>query len=127
MPEEAKLAPIEVIGGQGKTIGATTWVEQVVQTEKNARAEIHAKMQEGEAGMRNRVDELLIPKGTEITLKYELSEILYAPVKEGDCIGKISYMLGEEVLKECLLTAGRTVEKIDYRWCFRQVSNLLWL
>lgn len=110
MPEKERLVPIEVAGGQGKQIGGKTWVPPVVKEKEE-----------------NGLGELLIEKGQEVTLRYELPEILYAPVKEGACIGKISYMLDGEVLKECLITAGCEIEKIDYPWCLKQIVKLFWL
>lgn len=110
LPDEAKLGAIEVVGGQGERIGAETWVKPVVQTSAQQSSDI---------------EELLIKKGEEITLNYELPETLYAPVEKDACIGKISYMLGDEVLKEELVTAEESVKKIDYLWCLRQVWQLM--
>lgn len=106
--EKEKLSPIEVIDGQGNQIGEKTWVKPLVEK------------QEG-------VENLLVEQGQEISLKYELPEVLYAPVKQGTYIGKITYLLGDEVLKECLVRCGNDVEKIDFAWCFRQVLYKIWL
>lgn len=109
-PDERRLAPMEVVNGQSKKIGEKTWVDIVLQEQEQEQTE-----------------ELLVKAGEEVVLKYELAEILYAPVEEGAYLGKISCMLGNEILKEYRVTAGRTVEKIDYRWCMYQVCNLLFL
>lgn len=108
VPDESRLQPIEVLDGQGNAIGNAAWVEPVV-------------------GGYEGYTELLLAEGEEVQLKYELADKLYAPVKKGDYIGKITYMLGDEVLKECRVTAGGSVEKIDFSWCFAKVLELLWL
>lgn len=106
--EQSKLQPVEVEGGQGDAIGEKTWVRPIVQEIKG-------------------MEELLVKQGEEVTVNYELAERLCAPVKKGTCIGKITYLLGDEVLKECLVKAERDVDKIDYSWCLKQVCRLLWL
>lgn len=107
-PDVTRLVPIEVQGGQSTAIGGTASVSPVV----------------GEyCGCRG----LLLKEGEEVEIKYEISDRLYAPVKKGDFIGKISYMLGDEVLGECCVVAGDDVEEIDFAWCIEQVLALLWL
>lgn len=100
--DEGKLVQIPAVDGAGGTIGEETWIEPVVQNYEG-------------------VTELLLAEGEEITLQYEISDKLYAPVDEGDYIGKICYMLGDEVLGERSIIAGNDVEQIDYNWCFLQV------
>ncbi len=74
-PDEAELAPIEVRDGQGGQIGETVYLKPVV---RNYAGE----------------ESILAPLSSEVTLKYEIADRLYAPVKSGDYIGKIRYMLG---------------------------------
>lgn len=107
-PDASKLSPIEVQGGQGEKIGWAASITPVVLKYDG-------------------YTELLLKEGEEIRLKYELADKLYAPVKKGDYIGKITYMLGDEVLKECRVVAENDVEKIDFAWCFARVLELLWL
>lgn len=107
-PEEERLAPIAVSTGQGDTIGGETWVEPVVEDYEGYSS-------------------LLLADGEEVTLRYELADKLYAPVKEGAYIGRITYMLGEEALGECRVTAGNEVKKIDFKWCFARTLEQLWL
>lgn len=106
--DEAKLAPITVLDGQGKRIGEETWVMPRVQEE-------------------NGIGELLIGADQEISVKYEIAQKLYAPVREGACIGKVTYLLGDEVLKECQVTAGGSIDKINFRWCLERVLENLWI
>lgn len=107
-PEEEKLAPITVSTGQGDTIGGETWVEPVVEPYEGYSS-------------------LLLAQGEEVTLCYELADKLYAPVKEGAYIGRITYMLGDEKIGECRVTAGNEVKKIDFNWCFARILEQLWL
>lgn len=106
VPDEKKLAPIFVKNGQGSGIGDTAWVQPV-------------------ADSYDGYTEMLLAEGEEITLKYDLAGELYAPVEKGDYIGKISYMLGDVVLKVCTVTAGENVEEIDFAWCFEKVMEYL--
>lgn len=108
VPDKSRLAPIVVKNGQGDGIGKAAYVEPVVDSYGG-------------------YNEMLLTENEEITLKYELAEELYAPVEKGTYIGKISYMLGDEVLKECAVTAKNAVEEIDFEWCFTRVIELLWL
>lgn len=107
-PDEAELAPIEVRDGQGGKIGETVYLKLVV---RNYAGE----------------ESILAPLSSEVTLRYEIADRLYAPVKSGDYIGKIRYMLGEETLAERCVVAGETIGKIDYPWCLGQVLRLLWI
>lgn len=106
--DENELLPIPVEDGQGETIGEETNVKPIVS---------------GYDGYK----ELLLAEGEEIVLRYELADKLYAPVEKGDFIGKVTYVLGDEVIKECCVTAGNEVKKIDFRWCFEQTLEALWL
>lgn len=108
VPDASRLQPIEVVGGQGDAIGKDAWVKPVI-------------------GDYEGYTELLLGEGEEIQLKYEIADKLYAPVKKEDYIGKITYMLGDEVLKECRITAGNSVEKIDFSWCLEKVLDFVWL
>ena len=106
VPDEAELEPIAVINGQSERIGQTAYAVPVVSEYEG-------------------YDELLLAEGEEIYLKYELADSLHAPVKEGDYIGKISYMLGDEVLKECKVYVKNSVEQIDFSWCFKKVMEFV--
>lgn len=104
VPEEAKLEPVAVLNGQGERIGEMAYTVPAVSEYEG-------------------YDELLLAEGEEIYLKYELADLLYAPVEQGDYIGKISYMLGDEVLKECKVYAKNSVKKIDFAWCLEKVME----
>lgn len=106
--DEARLAPVAVEDGQGETIGDGTDVAL-------------------EVGEAEGIAEVLVSAGEEVTVRYELAPKLCAPVKKGDYIGKITYLLGDETLREYRVTAADSVEKIDYKWCFAMVLKRMWL
>lgn len=108
--DSSRLKPIEAVGGQGRKIGAAAWVQPVVEPQK-----------EGE------IDTLLLAPGEEIEISYELAEQLYAPVEQGTYIGKVSYLLGGETLREYRIIAGNSVEKIDFSWCVSRVTDFIWI
>lgn len=103
--EDSKLSPVLVTEGQGKRIGETVYVSPVVKEKAGT-------------------EELLVPKGQEITVTYEMAEKLQAPVEKGAYMGKITYRLGDEVLKEYEVRVGETVGKINLEWCFLRVLEL---
>lgn len=106
--DPSQLTPLEVVDGQGAKIGSTAVVEPVVSDYGG-------------------YTELLIKEGEEVYLNYEIADKLYAPVKKDAYIGKITYMLGDEVLKECTVTAKWGVEKIDFLWCLSKTLELMWI
>lgn len=101
---EEKLAAIPVLDAQGNKIGAETYVNMALSDYEGC-------------------PELLIAQGEEISLRYELSDKLYAPVEKGAYIGRIRYMLGNEVLGEYRVIAAEDVQKIDFKWCFLRVME----
>lgn len=100
--EEERLKSVPVTEGQGQYIGETVYVIPAVEQQKG-------------------IEELLVEKGQEITVTYQIADKLQAPVEKGTYIGKITYRLGKETLKECALRADRSVKKINFTWCFVRV------
>lgn len=103
--EASELNPVLVTEGQGNRIGEPVYVSPLV---------------EEKAG----TEELLVPKGQEITVTYQIAKQLQAPVNKGAYMGKITYRLGEEVLKEYDVRVGKTVGEINFEWCFMRVLEL---
>lgn len=106
--EKDELAPIPVVAGQGKAIGEETSVNVALEDYEGYR-------------------ELLLAQDEEVTLRYELADKLYAPVEKGAYVGRIRYMLGDEVLGEYRITAADEVRKIDFKWCFVRVIEQMML
>ncbi len=107
-PDAAELTPVPVEDGAGGAIGEKTLVEPRLAEPRG-------------------MDALLVAEGEEIAIRYELAAKLYAPVREGDYIGKITYLLGDEVLRECRVSAAGSVEKIDFFWCLERVLEKVWI
>ncbi len=65
-------------------------------------------------------DEVLVQKGSEgnITYEVELAENVEAPVEEGQVLGKVKCMLGEEALCEFPVKAEKAVAPITFRSVF---------
>lgn len=106
--DETYLSPIAVEDGQGDHIGETVYLTPVLQEE---------------AG----VGEILALDGEDISVTYEIENKLAAPVEAGTCIGRITYRLGDEVLKEYSVVLPEGSGKIDFDWCFLRVKELLLL
>jgi D-alanyl-D-alanine carboxypeptidase (penicillin-binding protein 5/6) len=70
---------------------------------------------------------LLVPKGKEKEVKsaVTMSDTLEAPVEKGQVIGKITYKLGDETLKEVNITAKSSVSKIDFISCYKVLLRSL--
>lgn len=106
LPDQKKLAPVPVEDGQSDRIGG----EAFVMPELSAY--------EG-------YSRLLLAADEQIVIRYEIRDHLTAPVAEGEEIGKITYLLGDETVRECRITAGCGVEKIDFSWCLSRLMELL--
>jgi len=66
---------------------------------------------------------ILLRKDEEIQIEYELPDQLQAPVKAGTKVGKVRYLLGDEVLKEYPVYTADSVKKIDFGWCFDIIKS----
>lgn len=67
--------------------------------------------------------ELLLREDEQVEVVRELPESLEAPVREGEQVGCVRYLLNGQVMKEYPVFASRTVEKKDFAWCLRKVEE----
>ena len=103
--DAGEYAPVQVVDGQGTKIGEEVTTElEVAPVKENV--------------------ELLIEKDQEVHIEYQLSRKLYASVTEGDFIGEITYLLGDEVLAKRVVTVKNTVKRIDFCWCVKKTAEL---
>ncbi len=51
----------------------------------------------------------------EITLRVELNRFVYAPIREGEAVGRLVYLIEGEEVAECTLTAQYSVQQKVYR------------
>lgn len=113
--EESLLEPLPVKDGQTEQLGA--------------RAEVSLYMEEMEAEQRQpaleeqagELDGLLLKKGEQIEISYQVSGELTAPVEKGETVGSIRYIIGGTVWKSVSLKTGERVEAINFIWCMNQV------
>ena len=69
---------------------------------------------------------LLMKEGEEIEVKCQVRKNLEAPVKKGQEVGKIEYLLNGDVLWERKICIGKTIQKEDLFWFFEMVlANFL--
>ena len=109
VPKEGKIPVTE---GQTRRIGETAYVEWERQPET-----------ENVSGYEQKADKegILLRRDEEIEVKWEIEKELAAPVKEGTEVGRIQYLVGDEIFKEEKLVVNQDVEKIDYDWCLDMV------
>lgn len=81
-------------------------------------AKVQVKLGTGEREL-----SLLLSDEEEVRVEVHQEAALLAPVKKGKQVGQIRYYLGEELVKEYKLTAGETVEKINFTWFLRQILS----
>lgn len=100
-----KIGTIPVINGQGNSIGEMTYTG------------IKLGVAKGET-------ELLVAKGEEIKVLYQVKRELDAPVEEDFVVGKVCVTVGDEVLREYEVLTANAVPEIDFSWCVKMVLKL---
>ena len=70
---------------------------------------------------------ILVPKGkaSEIKYKITMNDAITAPVEKGQIVGKITYTLGTEVVKEYNICAKSAVAQITFASVFRLLAKYL--
>lgn len=71
--------------------------------------------------------QVLLGKDEEVTVEEELVEIRKAPVKEGEKVGEVKYLLGEMEIARYDVVAGQDVKKRDLLWCLKQIGGSICL
>lgn len=100
---------IPVINGQTDKIGDTAYAAWKIKETKNASK-----------GVLLRTDE-------EMKVSFRVEESLNAPVKAGMKIGEVICMAGNEVFLKQDIVVSKTVEKIDFDWCVKQIFGKFYL
>ena len=99
-----KIGSITVKNGQGSYIGDTTY------------AQVKLEQVQG-------VDELLVAKGEEIKVSYQIKRELNAPVESGTCVGKVCVSVTNEVLREYNVIIINSVDEINFYWCWKIIMK----
>ena len=98
---QEKLKPVYVIDGKTERIG------------QKAQVRIE-EVPELSGGMLLRNDETF-------EVKYEIKDVLQAPVSKGMAIGSITYLIQGQKWKSIPLFTAEAIESIDYAWCIKQI------
>ncbi|MBD5451414.1 MAG: D-alanyl-D-alanine carboxypeptidase [Lachnospiraceae bacterium] len=69
------------------------------------------------------IDGLLMSDEEKITITLHKVKELSAPVSEGQKVGHISYMVGDEEWKRVDIVTTQEKEAIDFRWCFKMIFD----
>lgn len=72
------------------------------------------------------VEQVLLNPNEKITITFEKIDELKAPVKKGQEVGKIHYMIGEEKWKTMKVVTMTEIARIDLRWCLKILAKY-WL
>ena len=62
--------------------------------------------------------EILLQNDESVNIVIDIAEYVDAPVKKGQIVGSVKYMLGNSILKEINIYATESVDKKDYQWSF---------
>lgn len=108
-----KLQPVLVVEGCTDRLGEEAYVEMVL-----AKGSDEGGTEEVGTG-----DGLLLREDERFELRYSLPDVLKAPVAAGTQVGKVEYLLGDQVLKTVPVVTKSDVKKIDFMWCFQQIWN----
>ena len=100
-----QIGNIPVQNGQGNFIGELTFTGIKLGTMKG-------------------VDELLIAKGEEVKVNYQVKRELEAPVETDTYIGKVLITVGGEVLREYDVLTTNSIREIDFQWSMKMVWKL---
>ena len=94
-----KNGQIEVLNGQTQAIGDTAYVKWE-----------RTGIREG----------ILLRKDEKIEVEWKLSEKKQAPVKKGESVGYIRYLIDGELYQEEKMILQSSVDMIDYDWCLEK-------
>ncbi len=70
---------------------------------------------------------LLIAESDEVKVIYELEDYVYAPVNEGQEVGKVIIYINDVRYTTFPIVTKGSVEKVDYRWFFDKVLEELFM
>lgn len=70
---------------------------------------------------------ILLRKDEDVTTKKKVEPYVAAPVKKGEQVGELTYMLGDKEIKSFCIVTLESIEKRDKKWCFEKVAELVCL
>ncbi len=111
--DESCLKAVLVQNGQTNRLGAEAFV--------NVRIAEGDVPGEKESSSLPDSEGLLMKEDEEIRVEYTLADALTAPVVCGMPVGRVDYIVDDQIYRtECIVTA-ENLEEIDQEWCMRQV------
>lgn len=66
---------------------------------------------------------ILLDNSENIKIVYNIPDVINAPIRKNDIIGRIDYVLEGEIYCSIVVQSDTKVEKKDYRWCVKNVLN----
>lgn len=72
------------------------------------------------------VEQILLNPNEEITISYEKTDGLTAPVERGQEVGVLHYMVGDEKWRSMKVVTSAEIERIDMQWCLKTLLKY-WL
>jgi D-alanyl-D-alanine carboxypeptidase (penicillin-binding protein 5/6) len=107
LPEEYRaLDAFPILNGQTERIGDL--------------AAVPIRVEEQEFGM-------LMRNGEEVTVRCEMLPYRSAPIRKGETVGKISYLVDDVVVKTDLIVTDQALKEIDLLWCAEKVWGIFTL
>lgn len=136
--DERKFDPIIVKNGQTKYLGETAYTglrvvnlttdntigsqsldSDISKSEDSPNTRDIQKERENLANTINKG--LLLRSDEKIDVVYDIKDELEAPVKAGNQVGTIKYLVNGDIWKVENVVLTDDVERIDFMWCFKQV------
>ena len=117
--QEENLGRLLVKGGQTKRLGDEAYTDLAILERANGFDQRNAgqtivKDNNGLCGLLMREDE-------QVKVECEMKSVLEAPLKKGTVVGYIYYSVEDVIYRQETIVVTQNVEKIDYKWCLRQV------
>lgn len=66
---------------------------------------------------------VLLRDDERVNIVYKINDMVNAPIRRGDVLGKINYMIDGEIYCSVLVHSDENVERKDYLWCIKNVLN----
>ncbi len=104
--DQKALDPIPVMHGQTKVIGDIATVGVKIDDYEKSSPPIQG---------------ILMKNDENMNVKYDIKDVLEAPVKKGEQVGTITYSVDGEKWKVDTLIITEDIDKIDLPWCFERI------
>lgn len=103
---------IPVINGQTHGLGQQAFVEVELVPAEPERSEWRKS------------ETILLAEEEQVQFKYELPEILEAPMYKGAVVGKVTYTVDGMIYLQKDIVLAEDVKKVDFKWCFEKVLDI---